>query len=206
MKNKSASFLFVLGLLLIVAALFLIMHNCREARQAELNSQLLLEELQSRSTVPGEDADPLAPTDPTPPDYQLNPNMEMPLLEIDGAEYIGTLEIPSLGLELPIRSQWSYEALKSSPCRYSGSAYLDDLIIAAHNYGAHFGGLKQLCLGEAVFFTDIDGNRFSYEVSGLEILQAGDVELMESGDWDLSLFTCSLGGSSRVTLRCQRLE
>jgi sortase A len=25
---------------------------------------------------------------------------------------------------------------------------------------------------------------------------------MESGDWDLTLFTCTTGGQSRITVRC----
>ena len=41
-------------------------------------------------------------------DYLLNPNMEMPEVEIDGNDYIGTLSIPALELSLPVMSQWSY--------------------------------------------------------------------------------------------------
>lgn len=68
------------------------------------------------------------------PDYVLNPDMEMPTLEIDGHDYIGTLEIPALELSLPVLSEWSYPNLKIAPCRYTGSAYRDSLVIAAHNY------------------------------------------------------------------------
>ena len=60
--------------------------------------------------------------------------MEMPTVEINGQECIGTLEIPSLGLKFPVISEWSDEKLKKAPCRYSGSAYLNNLIIAGHNY------------------------------------------------------------------------
>ncbi len=33
-----------------------------------------------------------------------------------------------------------------------------------------------------------------------------DVEEMITGDWDLTLFTCTLGGQTRVTVRCQLIE
>ncbi len=32
------------------------------------------------------------------------------------------------------------------------------------------------------------------------------MEEMESGDWDLTLFTCTIGGACRVTVRCQQVE
>ena len=47
----------------------------------------------------------------------------MPETELDGEQYIGVLELPTLSLTLPVQSQWSYPALKVSPCRYAGSAY-----------------------------------------------------------------------------------
>ncbi|MBQ6808412.1 MAG: sortase, partial [Firmicutes bacterium] len=195
MKNKNGSFLLSLGLLLIVAALFLSGYNLWEERQAAASAAVVLEQMelpQPPASEEAEDAD-----EGLLPDYLLNPNMEMPVQSIDGADYIGVLEIPSLGLALPIRSEWSYPALKTAPCRYKGSAYLDDLILAGHNYESHFAKLKQLSPGEELFFRDMDGNLFSYQVLGLEILQPEDVEAMESGDWDLSLFTCTIGGSSR---------
>ena len=136
------------------------------------------------------------------PDYLLNPDAEMPTLEIDGREYIGTLEIPTLGLSLPVLSEWSYPNLKLGPCRYTGSAYRDDLIIAAHNYTRHFGSLKTVSIGDEVRFTDADGNVFLYTVSELEQLNGAAVEEMQAGDWALTLFTCTLGGQYRVAVRC----
>lgn len=78
--------------------------------------------------------------------------------------YLGTLEIPVLELELPIISQWSDSLLKIAPCRYQGSAYLDNMILAGHNYRAHFAGLKNLQIGDSVIFTDAEGSCFHYEV------------------------------------------
>lgn len=140
------------------------------------------------------------------PDYVLDPDMEMPILEVDGREYIGTLEIPALELSLPVLSQWSYPNLKLGPCRYTGSAYQDDLIIAAHNYTAHFARLNSLNIGDEVRFTDADGNIFCYTVSYLEQLHGSAVEEMQAGDWALSLFTCTVGGQYRVVVRCALVD
>ena len=140
------------------------------------------------------------------PDYVLNPEMAMPEETIDGRNYIGVLDIPALELSLPIISEWSYDALQIAPCRYSGSAYLDNLVIAGHNYRSHFVSLPQLQPGDTVTFTDMDGNVFSYEVSSLETLSPYAVSDMTSGDWALTLFTCTVGGQSRLAIRCDHAE
>ncbi|MGN0969549.1 MAG: sortase, partial [Evtepia sp.] len=53
-----------------------------------------------------------------------------------------------------------------------------------------------------VLFTDADGNQFRYTVAQVETLAKTAVEEMAAGDWDLTLFTCTLGGQTRVTVRC----
>ena len=131
--------------------------------------------------------------------------MEMPVTEMDGIGYIGTLRIPALELELPVISEWSYPNLKIAPCRYVGSAYLNTLVIAAHNYQSHFGTLKNLSEGDAVTFTDMDGNLFCYEVTALETLPPTAIAEMTASDYDLTLFTCTLGGANRVTVRCDQV-
>lgn len=140
------------------------------------------------------------------PLYIQNPQMEMPIQTIDGQDYIGILQIPSFGLSLPIIDQWSYPSLRIAPCRYDGSAYMDNFIIAAHNYTSHFSHLKDLEAGDEIRFTDNDGNVFHYEVIMMEILEPTAIEEMKSSEWDLTLFTCTVGGSYRVTVRCKKIK
>lgn len=205
MNKKKGSILMMGGLLLMVAALSLTCYNMWEERRAEASAASALEEIQPEMPVA---AEPSIQSENTQeaviPDYLLNPEMEMPTVESEGQAYIGVLDIPVLGLELPVISEWSYPRLKLAPCRFEGSAYLDDLIIAAHNYRSHFGGLKNLRPGDEVSFTDVEGNVFRYTVAELEILGGNDLEELESGEWDLTLVTCTLGGKSRVTVRCVR--
>jgi sortase A len=130
----------------------------------------------------------------------------MPTVEVDGYDYIGTLEIPSLSLDLPVMSSWSYAGLNIAPGRYSGSAYMNDLVIAGHNYSSHFGSLKTLAVGDSVLFTDVDGNEFDYEVASVDRLEPTQVAEMKAGDYPLTLFTCTLNGAARVTVRCAAAE
>ncbi len=138
----------------------------------------------------------------TVPVYLLDPNIEMPVVVVEGREYIGVLSFPSLKLELPVLSEWSYDGLNIAPCRYSGSVYLNNMVLAAHNYVSQFGRISSLDTGDEVVFTDIDGNVFTYKVASAEVLSPYSVKEMKNSEWDLTLFTCTLGGNQRTTVRC----
>lgn len=135
--------------------------------------------------------------------YTNNPGMGMPVVEIDGVNYIGMLQIPALGLELPVAAECSSRNLKLSPCRYEGSAYEKNLIIAGHNYRSHFAKLKMLGQGDRLVFVDADGNGLVYEIVAVEDINGKNVEQMKSGQWDLTLFTCTTSGKSRFTVRAE---
>ena len=204
------------GLLLIAAALFLASYNLYDELRAEQSARQAVTQLDAY--LPAEaapeapldsagDQEPLVSDERTAiPDYVLSPNMEMPVETINGIDFIGVLRIPALELELPVISEWNYPNLKTAPCRYSGSAYLNNLIICGHNYTSHFGTLKNLWEGDIATFTDMDGNVFTYKMVERETLNPTDIEGMESGNWDLTLFTCTVGGQSRVTIRFELEE
>lgn len=204
------------GLLLIAAALFLASYNLydelraeQSARQAvtQLDAYLPAEAAPEAPSDSAGDQEPLVSDERTViPDYVLSPNMEMPVETINGIDFIGVLRIPALELELPVISEWNYPNLKTAPCRYSGSAYLNNLIICGHNYTSHFGTLKNLWEGDIATFTDMDGNVFTYKMVERETLLPTSIDAMESGEWDLTLFTCTVGGQSRVTIRFELEE
>ena len=218
---KEGQFLIRTGLLLIAAVLFITGYNLWDNHRAGVEAESVLEQL-----IPEIETDPIpeegrmwykqaeeqAETQQTVedqieyPDYILNPNMDMPVKQIDGKDYIGIISIPSIDRELPVFNQWSYPNLKTAPCRYVGSAYLDNMVICAHNYDIHFGSLKYLSYGDTVTFTDMDGNVFTYKVIEIETLDPYAIEKMTTGDWDLTLFTCTIGGATRVTVRCERMQ
>lgn len=204
---KKGSILITLGILMLVGAAGLAGYNMFDSARAQQTADAMVETVKAEIPPPivTEPIESLAsvPEEAEVPDYILNPKMEMPTVEYGEYACIGILEIPYYDLTLPVLSTWSYPALRVAPCRYSGSAYTEDLVIAAHNYASHFGSLKDLPIGETVVLTDAVGNQFTYEVAVRETLQPTAVEEMTSGEWDLTLFTCTLGGGSRVTIRCE---
>lgn len=189
------------GLLCIAAALFLVGGNLAESSRAARTVQTAMEQLKPTALTPEKNADQPEQAEPLPETFS-DPDSGLSVIELDGAYYMGYLSIPSLGLELPVQSSWSYPQLKVSPCRYKGTAEAGDLIVAAHNYDSHFGRLHTLNVGDAVYFTDVTGAAFSYTVAQVETLQPTAIEQMEGGEWDLTLFTCTAGGKARVTVRC----
>lgn len=202
MKRKGSVLIFT-GLLLIAAALFITAFNLREEAAARTASVRAADRLEA--LIPAHTPRPAAVPGAVLPENVPETDMEMPVRTVDGVDYIGVIAVPSLSLELPVASEWSYERLKTSPCRYSGSVYSGDMVLCAHNYSSHFGQIKTLKPGDAVVFTDVDGNVYNYEVAELETLQPAAVDEMKSGEWDLTLFTCTIGGQTRVTVRCDRV-
>ena len=195
MKANRGTVWINVGLLLIAAALFLSVYNEWESHEARDSARQVIAQL--CDALPTEAGEPT-----TLPDVRR----EMPVKTINGRDYIGVLSIPSLELELPVISQWDYPALKVAPCRYSGSLYQDNLIICAHNYASHFGKLKELQPGDIVLFTDMDEHVVTFQMVERETLNPMDAEGMEAGDWDLTLFTCTIDGQTRVTIRLERVE
>ena len=194
----------------MTAAVLLLVYNLWDGHRARESEEAILAEYLQENKKASESPDDSDKEDEQNiPDYLLNPDMDMPeytLKSLGDVACIGILEIPALDLELPVISSWSYSSLRLAPCRYSGSAYKGDLVIAAHNYQSHFGGLRTLPKGSEVFFTDAVGNRFSYYVAVTEALTPWSVDDMTSGEWPLTLFTCTLDSQNRVTVRCEYSE
>ena len=187
------------------------LHDARRAGLAAEETIHAMETVMPRQVIPAKQFTPeLLALEEVPeemeevPYYVLNPEIEMPEQEIDGMGYIATLEIPKLNVELPVASQWRESTARTAPCRYMGSAYTKDLILCAHNYKSHFGNLPDLSAGDEIFLTDMEGNRFEYLVEDFEIMDGTAIEQMQQGDWDLTLFTCTVGGRSRFAVRCRQ--
>ena len=205
MKNKRGTGLIIIGLILILSATGLSVYNIIEGKNAKSFSEEAVGILEQQIVVEEDFEIFENAAEKEIPDYILNPEMEMPETEIDGIRYIGTLEIPVIGIKLPVISEWSYPNLKIAPCRYFGSVYLNNMVIAAHNYKSHFREIENLSAGDEVIFTDMDGNRFFYSVATKEVLPPEAIKEMTSG-WDLTLFTCNPSGTFRVAIRCDKAE
>jgi sortase A len=220
-RNRLSRCLIGIGMVLILAAGVWFGYNIWTDRRAGESSAAVLDAFPATVNAAAEaeiasDSEPKtemptpAPEQPTEDEPEAEPEETAPEEEeaentiiIDGDVYLGRLDIPSIGLALPVMSEWNYNNLNLAPCRYSGAPADDNFIIAGHNYSSHFGSLRYLFVGDAIYFTDADGNVFTYEVAQIEELGATDIEAMENSGWPLTLFTCTIGGKARLTVRCE---
>ena len=197
----------ITGAALVLAALSLFVFNWRENARAEQAVQALLPQLMAQiEDNAGKETETTTAIVPGTPAELLKPeDVEMTEVEIDGYGYIGYLSIPSLELELPVMGDWDYTRLRIAPCRYAGTVLGEDLVIMAHNYSRHFGRLTELVPGDVILFTDMDGVTTRDQVVAQDVLAPTAVEEMTAGDCDLTLFTCTYGGQSRITIWCDRI-
>lgn len=197
----------VFGSLLIAAAMGLFIRNIRQARAAEESAlaalaavKAVISEKRSASGNEWEVEEDIKETVYDKKDFSHDAEAIAVNPEVN--EYMGYVRIPVLELELPVLSSWSYPRLKIAPCRYYGSVNANNLVIAAHNYPRHFGMLSKLEPGDEVIFVDMEGKEQNYEVAAVEVLSPESVEEMTAAGYALTMFTCTYGGSNRVTVRC----
>lgn len=197
----------ILGAVLILMALLLLIHNSRESDMAGKYAMELFTDVYAaieENIQNAEDNSVITEHINQYDEVAVELAQEITITQIDGSGYIGYITIPKLELELPICSELDDEALKRTPCCMSGSYKTNDLIIAGHNYKQHFGRLKLLKPDDIICFTDMNGTTTIYTVSEIEVLGGYQVEEMLSGEWDLTLFTCTYSGQERLTVRCER--
>ncbi len=214
MRKKFGTVFMILGVLMLVGAFSLILYNRHEATVAEESAKELLPQLIEKIQI--ENA-PII-TDDLGSDAEVAPEIDLPAIYLDPKDfkmdevviednpYIGYLSIPKLNVDLPVMSDWDYDKLKISPCRYYGTVKGEDLVIMAHNYDKHFGRISELREGDSVIFVDIKGHATVYKVVARDVLAATAIEEMTAGEFDLTLFTCTYSGQERVTVFCDKMK
>lgn len=203
MRNKAGIVFIALGAVLILSALLLLLYNRHEADLAGKEAEILLSDVEAAIGGQTSSGGPTDPTEETETEPTLPP--ELPVVHLNGYDYVGYVEIPALELKLPVMATWDYDLLQVAPCRQFGSSRTDDLVIAAHNYVTHFGYLKKLIPGDTVVFTDMDGIVNTYAVEKTETLDPTSVDAVKNSGCDLVLYTCTIGGKTRVCVFCNRI-
>lgn len=214
--SRQGSIFIILGIMLLLVAFSIITYNINEDLTSGKVANNVVEEIESQLPATSYPNTTEVST-PSLEDEVIEKYLEgevtttvedsMPTVYIDGNYYLGIVAIPSLNLELPILNTLTKANLKKSPCLYYGSISTGNIIIGGHNYQSHFGRLQNLNSGDEIYITDVEGVVYKYEVTETEIINGYDVQTMKSNSdsWDLTLFTCTLSGQSRVTVRATRI-
>jgi sortase (surface protein transpeptidase) len=125
------------------------------------------------------------------------------IVPADGREYIGVIEVERLGIKLPVLSSYTDADMKTTPCVYYGTRENGNLVIVGHNYNSQFGDFNLLDSKEVITakLTLVDGSEYEYTSKLIENLEPDQIDEMLTGDWDLTLFTCSYSGEKRIAIR-----
>lgn len=197
MKHKGY-FLISLGTIFVIAAAMLLFYNFSLDQDAKAAADEILPKLIQEIHINQQSADGVSlESDPL--------ETKQKELILDKEKYIGIINIPSLQVKLPVLATYKYRDLKIAPCRYAGDPS-GKLVIAAHNYQAHFGNINTLSKGDAILFIDVSGTVLHYQVELIEELGAQAVDQMIDTNWDLTLFTCNYVGDKRITVRCSKVK
>ena len=132
------------------------------------------------------------------PEPQSNP--EMPVLSLDGTDFVGILEIPRCGSVLPVGAEWG--KLAKYPCRLSGSIYDGSLQIGGSSQQGQYHFYREISVGDGVFFTDAAGNRYSYTVTDIRYEQHADQAALQRNDAALTLFIKNIYAFEYIIVFC----
>lgn len=199
MKQIRAGALILLGLSMILTSAYFLAQYEQEAEIAGENARQLLTAItQEIEQTREQEVYETARREQTPG--------QMLQTSLQGYDLVGIIRVPGVGVELPVLNSWSYDLLKLSPCRYSGSIEGQDLILMGHNYKKHFAPLRQVSSGDRVEFLDAGGTVYAYAVSATEVLNPTQLDELTASEHALTIFTCTPGGYARFVVRCNPVE
>ena len=124
----------------------------------------------------------------------------MAVLPIEGTNFVGILEMPAYGSVLPVGADWG-EVFKY-PCRFSGSVYDRTIQIGATTQKGQYDFYREMTVGDSVYFTDMEGNRFAYEVADIRYEKHADQTALQRVNASLTIFVKNIYAFEYVIVFC----
>lgn len=183
-KSKIGVVITAAGALLILCATILLLWNIwRDKQVASQNEETvnkILNLLPDRTNG--------APDDRT--------DTKMPVLEINGLDYICLIEVPNGDIRFPVLSGKDQNHPNVTPYRYRGTVSDGSLVIG----GLQPDFLSCIETDDTIILTDMNGSCYTYTVTGIE--HADKIsETLSAGDDNLVLFTGNKWGLDYIVVR-----
>lgn len=187
-RNSLSKFCVLAGILLVaVAAVMLFswqwgIHTSRQQASAYVDSL--------RSLIP-------EPVGAVP---EERTNNTMPVLSLDGTDFVGILEMPRHGSALPVCAQWG--RVLRYPCRFSGSVYDRTIQLGGTTQTGQYDFYREISVGDTFFFTDMTGNRYTYEVKNIVYEKHADQTALNREEAALTLFIKNVYAFEYILIFC----
>lgn len=124
----------------------------------------------------------------------------MSALSIQRKNFVGILEMPVFGSSLPVCAEWGN--ISKYPCRLSGSVYDRTIQIGGTSQKGQYDFYREISVGDSVFFTDMEGNRFSYVVTDIRYEKHADQVALQREDAALTLFIKNIYSFEYIIIFC----
>ena len=128
----------------------------------------------------------------------------MSVLSVQGKNFVGILEMPKFGSSLPVCADWG--EVSKYPCRLSGSIYDRTMQIGLTSQNGQYDFYQEISVGDVVSFTDMEGNRFFYEVADIRYEKHADQTALQREDADLTLFIKNVYSLEYIIIFCNTLR
>ena len=125
----------------------------------------------------------------------------MSVLSVDEVDFVGIIELPRYGSVLPVCGNWGYTS--QYPCRFSGSIYNGSLQIGATTQQGQYSLYREISVGDAVIFTDMEGNRYTFQVAAMRYEKHIDQAALQHQELALTLFVKNIYSFEYLIIFCE---
>lgn len=128
----------------------------------------------------------------------------MSTLSIDEIDFVGIIEMPRYESVLPVCADW--RDISNYPCRFSGSVYDRTMQVGGTSQAGQYDFYRDISVGDSVFFTDMEGNRFEYAVTDIKYENNADQTTLNRNDAALTLFIKNVYALEYIIISCDVLN
>ncbi len=128
----------------------------------------------------------------------------MSALYIDGIGFVGILEFPRFDSVLPVCESWGNSF--KYPSRFSGSVYDRSIIIGATSQKGQYDFYREISVGDRIYFTDMEGNRYSYSVTDIRYEKNADISALNKREASLTVFIKNVSAFEYIIVFCNVLD
>lgn len=168
-----------------------IANNTREENVTVDNTQVVLENIDTGTITTGDSSSGTSS-----------------VVQYEGYNVVGTIEIPAIDLEYPILERTTPDSIELAVAilyTANGLNQPGNTLIVGHNYrsGAFFGNNDRLQLDDKVYITDTSGTRIRYNIYNIYETSAEDGDFImrdTNGRREISLSTCTNNSKARLII------